>query len=105
MTDLSKIIGKLAFPEYKGRKFYTDMTGFVRFCDLNWSGGSRNTYTCIRLADGQTAKGDRSCPPWSNPFEGARVEIPMGFAIVEHTMSCGKDLGLTVYLNPQQTVR
>ena len=36
--------------------------------------------------------------PWSNPVEGKTCDIPQGFAIVENTVYCGKDCGLTVYM-------
>lgn len=100
----TKKIGKLAYPSYKGRKFREDRKGRVTFYDLNWSGGTRNTYTLVRLTDGATDPGVRNLPPWANPFEGKTVEIPAGFAIVEHSFFCGKDSGLTVYYAKQEAL-
>jgi hypothetical protein len=85
-----------AFPNYKGRKIRADWSGRVSFYDLNWSGGTRNQYRSVHLSDGQT----RSMPnlaPWVNPIEGQSAAIPPGCAVVEHSMFCGRDLGLRVY--------
>ena len=39
--------------------------------------------------------------PWVNPIEGKRVEVPEGVAVVEHSIFCGKDCGITIYVNRQ----
>lgn len=94
-----KLIGKTAFPNYKGRTYRHEAGGSCTFMDLNWGGGTRSTFRAVRLADMKVDQGLGSAvpAPWANPFEGKTVEIPTGYAIVEHSIFCGKDLGLRVY--------
>lgn len=94
-----KII-KASFPEYKGRKIQLELTDKVTFSDTNWGGGSRNRYAAI-AHDGRTDRLDFSgIAPWRNPIEGRTIDLPPGVLIVEHTIFCGKDCGLRLYLNP-----
>lgn len=107
ITDI-KTIGKRAFPNYKGRKFRDDRRGKVTFADLNWSGGTRCEFRAVNLMTGQSAGdtvGLNQTAPWNNVFEGKTVDIPAGFAVVEHSIFCGKDCGLIVYFgsDPQMT--
>lgn len=39
--------------------------------------------------------------PWINSAEGQTVPVPVGVIIVQHTQYCGKDLGLTFYVNSE----
>lgn len=38
--------------------------------------------------------------PWINPVEGKTVELSPEVLIVEHSIFCGKDSGITVYVHP-----
>jgi hypothetical protein len=91
-------IVKLAFPEYKGRKYFVEFTDKVVFYDTNWGGGTRNKYVIVR-SDGK--KMEFNAPaPWVNPVEGKTFEIPEGVAVVRWAIFCGKDCGVTISLNP-----
>ena len=95
------------FPNYKGRKFRIQPAEAVGFYDLNWSGGTRNQYRACAI-DGSPidSKYNLNSPaPWNNPFEGKRIELPMDVVIVEHSMFCGKDVGLRIYVNPANMPR
>jgi len=70
-----------------------------------WDGGSREYYKLIRLADGQaTPFPNQSEAPW-----GARKEILFNitpdFVVVEHSIFCGKDMGLTFYVHPSNAIK
>jgi hypothetical protein len=90
------------FPNYQGRKFRVEAAEAVTLADLNWSGGTRSQYRACTLTGEPTGGADRynAMAPWANPAEGQRLPVPAGFAVVEHTQFCGKDLGLRIYLNP-----
>ena len=89
-----------AFPQYKGRKFFVDLSGRVGFSNTNWGGGSRNIYIGMNL--GNLAKQEFFAPaPWKNPVEGCHAEIPPGFCVIENSVFCGALAGITVYINPQ----
>jgi hypothetical protein len=90
-------IVKATFPNYKGRTFHIEFTNKVTFFDTNWGGGSRNSYAAVR-SDGKTAK--LGVPaPWINPVEGKSIELPEDVLVVEHSIFCGKDCGITIYAN------
>lgn len=92
-----------AFPDYKGRKFAVCLTDRVTFSDLHWGGGTRNSYKLVPLVEGATAEALTVGLPWNSPTEGATVALPAGFAVVEHSYFCGRDVGLRVYVNPTTT--
>jgi len=89
---------KATYPNYGGRKIKVEFSNKVYFYDTNWGGGSRNTYVAVR-SDGKSAKLNVPAP-WVNIVEGTSVELPADVLIVEHSIFCGKDCGITIYANP-----
>lgn len=89
---------KKTFPNYKGRTFKVELADSVTFHDLYWGGGSRNYYKIVRV-DGQVAGLPRNTP-WNDPQEGKTLPISEEFAVVVHTIFCGRDCGITVMVNP-----
>ena len=91
-----------AFPHYTGRKFTIRPSTTITFWDTNLSGGTRSQYAAVRLDRGDSRARVYVAPaPWANPVEGRTVEIPNGFAVVEHRISTGKDVGITVWVRPE----
>ena len=94
-----KEICNAAFPSYNGRmyKLRTQETIDVR---SYWDGGSRDYYTFVRLSDmsavaiPQQSAFDKQIPGADN------VKLADGIACVQHTIFCGKDMGLTIIVNP-----
>lgn len=99
--DVSAIV-RASFPEWTGRKIRVKASESVRLHDLNWSGGTRSEYRACTLDGSEIeSKYDLNAPaPWNNQFEGAKCDIPVGVAIVEHSYFCGKDSGLRIHVNP-----
>lgn len=95
-----KSIIEATYPEYTGRKISVVFAETVTLYDLNWSGGTCNKYTAL-TANGKTAS-PHIPAPWANPFEGAKVNVPVDAVIVEHCYFCGTDCGITIYANPVQ---
>lgn len=94
----AKPIVSVAFPDYRGRKFFMEFTGAVRFDNMNWDGGSKNEYVSIRR-DGSVGRFE-SYSPWNNPVEGQTVQLPADVIVVQHTYYCGQDCGITIYAHP-----
>ena len=86
------------FPEYKGRTINVEFASTVTFYDTNWGGGSRNSYVAVS-SDGRTAQLNVPAP-WLNVVEGQSIEMPEYAMIVEHSIFCGKDCGITIYAHP-----
>ncbi len=94
----AQAILKATFPQYTGRKIRVTFTDQVTFSDTNWGGGTRNKYAAVR-ADGKS--GIFNAPaPWVNPLEGRTVDLPVDVLLVEHSIFCGQDCGITIYANP-----
>lgn len=94
-----KSLAKHAFPEYRGRKIRGEAKAAISLGNTWWDGGTKYEYRAVRISDGAIAP--QSGDP-TNPFSAlckpfARLEIPEGFAVVEHCRFCGKDAGLRVY--------
>lgn len=88
-----------AFPAFKGRKFRLDASGKVTLSDLNWGGGTRNEFVLVSL-DGQGAAALPKESPWNPRAEGMTFAIPERWVVVEHSVFCGQDCGLTFHVNP-----
>lgn len=83
------------FPEYRGRKVKARLWTHPRTLDNYWDGGSRSFYVAVRLVDGAVSDFGTD-----NPFRTAThepVDLPSGVLLVEHTIFCGRDMGLTVW--------
>ena len=99
----AKIIS-LSYPDYKGRKITVEFSDTVSFYDTNWGGGSKNYYTALGLTEnGELVARQYIAPaPWNNTVEGTTVALPTNALIVERSFFCGKETGLTIYVNPAQ---
>jgi hypothetical protein len=90
-----------AFPSYNGRKFKvrTQNTVNVRSC---WDGGSRDTFRFVELATGACSDQVPAQSAFDRPIQGAdSVTLPDGAGCVEHSIFCGKDMGLTLIIPPE----
>lgn len=97
-----------AFPGYSGRKFRITIHNQPGMSLTScWDGGSRSYYQVIRLADGaglavpENGSGftavDQAYGPAGLP-EAEQLPCP-GFAVVEHSIFCGQDSGLTMHIH------
>lgn len=104
--DVEAIV-RATFPDYRGRKFKVAATESATLHDLNWSGGSRSQYRSCTVTGHPIGSADRfnRLAPWDHQAEGARVPVPPGAVLVRHSMICGKDTGLTIYVNPADMPR
>ena len=89
---------------YTGRKFKAIATDTVHIPASSglWDGGSRDVHYAIALEDGRRVQlSDTTSAPWDNTRRGQTITLKPGFAIVEHSIFCGKDFGLTFHIHPQ----
>jgi len=89
--------------DYTGKKFkaISCETMTVPASAGLWSGGSRDYYKAIELATGKAIPLEgQSLAPWDNRSANT-ITLKPGYAIIEHTIFCGKDLGLTFYMHPE----
>jgi hypothetical protein len=86
---------------YTGRSFRAGVTERVEIPSTAglWEGGSRDTYSLIRLADGASLSATPSGDPW-NRSGGTIVLLEPGIAVAKRTTFAGKDHGITFYVHP-----
>lgn len=98
-VKFDKSIVKAAFPEYRGRKITSKIGELVNVTGTYWDGGSRNEFVAVELA---TMRVQPMAAALRDPVElggmrGGKVAVPVGYAIVEHSIFCGRDVGCVVY--------
>jgi len=97
--DAAKLMLR-AFPSYTGAKFAVVVRETGMSLVSHWDGGSRDSFEVVSLETGEK----RAVPQNGTAFDGfalARAPVPAnGVAVVEHSISQGKDLGLTLHLHP-----
>ena len=88
---------------YSGKKFRAIVTDSVYIpSDAGtWSGGSRTLYSAIHLTSGESRPAcDSYSAPWDSSRKDQSVTLKPDFAIISHSIFCGKDMGLTIYIHP-----
>jgi|SRR5215475_11359476 len=88
------------YPEYTGQKVRLREARTYHL-ENYWSEGSRKYCVLYSLAHG---RGNIPNPATTNPMNrGAHseFEIPANYMIVEHTIFQGKDLGICLYVRPE----
>jgi hypothetical protein len=88
---------------YNGKKFKAEITTQVTIpSDAGlWSGGSRDTYQAVALTSGRSvAASDNMSSPWNENRKERTITLVPGLVVVRSTMFCGKDMGLTFYVHP-----
>lgn len=84
--------------DYNGRKFQARITETVNICDTQYSCGSRSRYVAVNLTTGKLNPVRDIRPYPENQTPMGDVTIPEDCAIVEHSMFCGKDMGLHFHI-------
>lgn len=97
---------RAAFPSYRKHKAYLTVTDTVELQGTYWDSGSRSTYVAVDLA----SKVSRGAPQYAPPqFGGPRstptVTLPVGVAIVEGGIFCGKPATARVFIHPDNATK
>jgi hypothetical protein len=99
-------MARRAFPAYRGRKYKLDNSDHPVSTTSYWGCGSRDYFVALDLATNRILP----IPQNGTPFDGGPiapngVEVPPGYMIVEHSIFCGKDMGITFHVNPQTALK
>lgn len=98
-----KAVAKAAFPDYNGKKFRVEVKESVDVTyNAYWSGGTKYTYNFIRLDNLQSFGALPSQHPiFDKPIiNGDSIPLTKGLVCVEHSYFCGKDMGIRIYVHP-----
>jgi len=94
-------LAQAVFPSYRGRKFSFQVADSVALTGTYWDGGSRSSYGGVNLSNFQAASLPQFDPPQhGGPIQTPEVEVQPGMAVVEHSIFCGRDTGITFYVHP-----
>lgn len=99
-----KAIVLACYPEWAGRKLFVcaatdyDMANY-------WDGGSRDYAMAFNLTTKIASEPAYATTNPMNRVAHKTVQIPEGVVIVEHSYFCGKDSGVTIYVNPANLAR
>jgi hypothetical protein len=88
---------------YSGRQFAAQVCVSVKWSalDMFWNHGSRDTYSLVNLSTGaQVRASTGTVAPWELTQDRCTLDVQPGFVLVRHTISSGKDLGLTFFVHP-----
>jgi hypothetical protein len=94
-------IVKAAFPSYSGRTVRLKTLTLPMSVRSYWGGGSRDYYAFVRLGDKKTAAVHSNHPAFEPSQPSEVTSLPPGVVIVEHSIFCGKDHGITIYARPE----
>lgn len=86
---------------YTGRKFEVAIASTYRL-EAYWSEGSRSS--CVLVSRDGLAY-SHPTPATKDPFKKEAhqtIDLPPGHFVLEHCISCGKDMGITFYVRPDE---
>jgi len=93
-----KSIIQACYPAYKGRKVRLEPAARApKELRSYWDEGSRD-YFCFYNLDTKEVLPVHSNHPWFEPNQPSRLAgLPAHIVLVEHSIFCGKDIGITLY--------
>ena len=90
------------YPDYRGRKLRWEARETLHLSPTYWDGGTCHEYVLYELASGQVREVPRQAPrEMGGPDPDATVPLRPGFAVLEHVFFCGQDIGVRVYVHPE----
>lgn len=104
--DFLRRIAFATFPDYTGRKLKLSVSDAPVNCASYWEGGSRSYFRFLNLSTLAVSDEVPAQSAFDTPVRGLdSVQLPPGFACIEHSIFCGKDTGLTVHIRPENAAR
>lgn len=95
-------IVRAAFPGFNGNKIALHITEHPIDVRSEWSGGSREWFVFVRLADMQATPRVPDQSAFNTPIPGAdAVPLPPGVVCVEHYVFCGRLKGIRIHVHPR----
>lgn len=81
-----RAVVRAAFPHYRGRRIELVTGGYPPSLDSYWDGGSKDFYVFVDL------------PGYEAGRRRHLETLPTDVALVRHSIVCGKDAGVTIYI-------
>ncbi len=102
-----KLVPAVLRQGYQGTKFKAVVCESVTIpMDAGlWSGGSRDHFSVVSLEHGTRVIPGQELAPWARERGERTIELNPSIVVVEHSIFCGKDMGLTFYVHPQAATK
>lgn len=100
--NVIKTLARKVYPSYNGRKFALHFATSYTM-ENYWDGGSKTYSTAINLATGEISAPSALTTDPFNKAAHTSFEIPVGFAIIENVIFCGKPFGIRLVIRPDET--
>jgi len=97
--EVREIISK-CFPDYTGNKCDIRISEGTHHLNSYWSGGSRTYFVFFNLITNQTFQIPDSHPYFNKCGNLEMKMLPPSILLVEHCIFCGKDVGITIFVHP-----
>ncbi len=98
--DIRRIVDA-TFPDYRGRKITVRPSTSPIDTRSFWEGGSRSYFAALGLGSTRVLHVPQNGTAFDGgPIRPDGVAVPVGFAIVEHRIFCGKDVGISIHVHP-----
>lgn len=96
-----RLIAAASFPGYSGRTFRVRVHDSGRMnLSSYWDGGSRSYYVVLQLSTMKTVEVPQNGSGFDGFGFGIQSELPAAdFAVIEHSIFCGKDSGITIHVH------
>jgi hypothetical protein len=86
------------FPSYHGKRIRLSTSVPSRISQY-WDGGSKRTYVFYQLGTKKAYAVEDNHPFFEKDKPRDLNSLPSGVVLVEHSIFCGKDMGITIYAN------
>jgi len=92
------------FPDYRGRTVRVS-NHIPSSLNSWWDGGSRDYYVFYQPSTRKTFQVHSNHPFFeaNQPRQLNEQALPENVILVRHSISCGKDIGITIHIKPDQT--
>lgn len=101
LDTLASQVLQSTFPEYHGHTFKLEIRSHIRLTGAYWSGGSKSDYALYNTDINKAVSLPDAPFLQHSQLHETDIEIPQNFIIVEHSIFCGKDSGITFYVSPK----
>lgn len=100
LPEIARIVSR-CFPSYHGKKVRLDTLTLPKSVRSYWDGGSRDYFVFYELSSGKTLPVHSNHPFFEPQHPDTVTSLPPGVVIVEHSIFCGKDTGITIHARPE----
>lgn len=99
IKNICSIIG------YSGKSIQIKKFTGPKTLDSYWDGGSRDVFYFLELATGKCLRVESNHPVFEANKPRELKDLPEGVVLVEHSIFCGKDIGITIFAKEENLTK